>query len=509
MSTSEDSLYCACFLGNKHRVRKLANPVSVYYVHPDRRDTPLHHACKQGWLDIVKLLIEKYGCDSNMRNEHCNQSPLDWAKRYYKNDVVSYLQEINSSLYWACFQGNKRLVLKLLNPDSVNYVHPVLGDTPLHRACKRGCLDIVKLLIEEYGCDPTVRTGSNKNVLHYACGHGHIDVVKYLIDKQHVNPLLRDYAILEPLDYALNNNKPEVAAFICQHCISSDEMLNPNRINTTINLIKYLLRVNPRSFVAINPIKWKTSNGDNILLLVGCSKSFISHIPSEVMLEILNSCNAKYVVFIPDSTTSNGDNILELACQSKMYLSQTPSALILKWIGDATINKVNKSIPDSKTADGDTLLQLVLQSEMSISKTSSTVLSKLLNESREIHINQIDPSWKTLDGIHFLHVLYQLKVEDIKIVELMQHYILKDHLNTFLDSKGNTALHIACQANKLAVVSYLIDQAHCDPNIKNKTGSLPIDITTNPKVIDYLCLHDHVAVYSKTIVGWMNRSQVN
>ena len=168
------------------------------------------------------------------------------------------------------------------------------------------------------------------------------------------------------------------------------------------------------------------------------------------------------------------------------------------------------SIPDCKTADGDTLLQLILHSKVSISKTSSTVLSNLLSDSREISVDQmkmVHPNWKTLDGSHFLHALCQSNVEDTKIIELMQHYKMKYGLNpdTFLDSKGNTALHIACQANKLAVVSYLIDQAHCDPNIKNNMGSLPLDMTTDPKVINYLCQHDHVAVYSKTIVGWMSR----
>ena len=76
--------------------------------------------------------------------------------------------------------------------------------------------------------------------------------------------------------------------------------------------------------------------------------------------------------------------------------------------------------------------------------------------------------------------------------------------DTFLDSKRNTVLHIACQANKLAVVSYLINQAHCNPNIKNEIGNLPLDTTKDPKVIDYLCQHDHVALYSKTIIKWMN-----
>ena len=79
-------------------------------------------------------------------------------------------------------------------------------------------------------------------------------------------------------------------------------------------------------------------------------------------------------------------------------------------------------------------------------------------------MKMVDPNWKTPNGVHFLHVLCLSKVEDKTIIELMQYYILKNGFypdNTFLDSKGNTLLHIACQlcqANKLAVVSYLINQ---------------------------------------------------
>ena len=230
MSKSDGSLYRACLIGNKQQVLKLANPKNVSYVHPFRGDTPLHQASKLGWLDVVKLLVETYGCDSNVTDKS-HQSSLDYVKSNYRSntDVVSYLQRV--SLYSVCFQGcDKQLALKLINPDNVNYVHPYYGDTPLHRACRRGCLDIVRLLIEKYGCDPNVTTKSNQSVLHYACQCGHIDIVKYLINEQHMNPLLRDNTLhqLEPLDYVLNSNQSDTAVYLCQHCISSYEMFNPN-----------------------------------------------------------------------------------------------------------------------------------------------------------------------------------------------------------------------------------------------------------------------------------------
>jgi hypothetical protein len=57
-----------------------------------------------------------------------------------------------------------------------------------------------------------------------------------------MDPLMKDNINQsEPLDYAINNNQCSIAVYICQHCISSDEMLIPSRIKTTINLVKYIL----------------------------------------------------------------------------------------------------------------------------------------------------------------------------------------------------------------------------------------------------------------------------
>ena len=455
------------------------------------------------------------------------------------------MSTVDDSLYWACFRGSKHRILKLANQKNVKFVHPRFGDTPLHQACKQGWLDIVEMLIEKYGCDPNVVTKSHKNLLHYACqcdsidACGSIDVVKYLINKQHLNPLMRDNIDqLEPLDYALNNNQYSIAVYLCQHCISSDEMLSPNRIKTTINLFRYI--ADPWAH-NIEDSVWKTADGDNIFQLMGSSKPCIQHIASAVVSEILNSHNANHniVYFKPDLRTADGDTILEVVCQSRRIVSQISSAVMIKWLSESTdllkivtldgitadgnnflelicqsekcllqiastvfLNSLRKAvlrsitiaIPDCKTADGDTLLQLILQSEMSISRISSHMLVKLLSNSKKISINEmknVNPNWKTVDGAHFPHVLCLSNIENDKVTELIQYYILENGWNpdTF-DSEGNTVLHIACQTDKLVLVSYLIDQTQCNPNIVNNKGSLPLDMTTNLEVINYLCEHD-------------------
>jgi ankyrin repeat protein len=350
----------------------------------------------------------------------------------------------DASLYWACFHGSKHRILKLANQNNVNYVHPPIGDTPLHQACKQGWLDIVEMLIEEYGFDPNVVTKSNENLLHYACRYGHIDIVKYFIKNQHTNPLMRDNINqLEPLDYAVMHHQHDIAAYICQNCISSDEMLNPSRIKTTINLIKCVVSRH-------EDLMWKTANEDNILQLVGSSKTCIAHMPSAAVSEILCSHNANYNIigyFKPDLRTADGDTILKVVCKSrKVVSSQIPSTVQLaKWLSAS--NEIDTL--DGITADGDDLLQLILQSEVSISQISSQMLAILLSNSRKITMNEmknVNPNWKTVDGAHFPHVLCLTTIENNKVTELMQYYILENGWNPDTsDGEGNTVLHITCQ----------------------------------------------------------------
>ena len=366
---------------------------------------------------------------------------------------------MSGELYRACHSGNKDKAQKLIcsNFSPHEYCHAITfdytnGDTPLHQACKQGWLDIVKQLIEECGCNPYVLSRyDHQSLLHYACWYGHIDIFEYLYVKQHLNPLLKDDHLLEPLDYALNS-KTSIAVYICQHCITSDEMLDPKRIKTTINVMKNILIMNP-----FDP-KWKTANGDNILQLVGSSELCISCIPSVVVLEMLKnlfstSINSN-VFFQPEWRTADGDSLLQLVCESKTCLSKLSSAVILGWLKHVTLRYVNKSIPDCKTADGDALLQLVLKSEECLSQVSSKALFKWLNSTTLDFTKLVTPDWKTMDGDTILKVVCVHK----KIVSQIPSAVLSKWLSTcaiylpnvikpnMKTADGDTLLQLVCQS---------------------------------------------------------------
>ena len=574
--SGESPLHYACRYGHTNIVELL---IERYGCDPNvvtkSDESLLHYICQYGCIiNVVTLLIEKYGCDPNVVTKS-GESPLHYACRYGHTNIVELLIERcgcdpnvvtmsgENLLHYACNQFD---VIKLLiekcgcDPNAVTKSDESL----LHYVCQYGCIiNVITILIEKYDCDPNVVTKSNQSLLHYACRYGNIDVVKYFINKHRLNPLTRDNINqLEPLDYAISNNRHDIVVYLCQH-ISSDDMINPNRIKTTINLIKYYINIIFEAHARVRSNKdpiypmWKTADGDNILQLMGSSKTCIAHIPSAVVSEILNfhTANCFISYFKPDLRTADGDTVLRLVCQSRRVVSQISSAVLIKWLSESTnlmkivrldrttadgnnflelicqseksliqmsstvlwnwlretvLFSVTTAIPDGMTADGNTLLQLILRSEMSISRISSQMLAKLLSNSRKITINEmkkVNPNWKTVDGAHFPHVLCLSNIN--KVTELIQYYILENgwNPNTF-DSDRNTVLHIACKTDKFALVSYLINETQCNPNIKNYNGILPVDMTFSLEVVTCLCQHDQVAVPSKTIVKWLNNSML-
>lgn len=102
------------------------NNQQVNHVKGFYSDTLLHLACQNGWLDYVKLLVEKIGCDPEVKD--CGHQTL------------------------------------------------------LHYAYHYGHLDIVQYLIRVHNCDIAVTTGDHWTPLHYACRYGHINIIEYILD---------------------------------------------------------------------------------------------------------------------------------------------------------------------------------------------------------------------------------------------------------------------------------------------------------------------------------------
>lgn len=121
--------------------------------------TPLHHACLNGHLEIVMVLLAA--------------------------NVTVDMVDIRGStpLYLAAWSGHYDIVKLLLQhplqPANANSC-TIENETPLHAAAQNGYSDIVAMLLS-YGADPTTHNNGFQTALDLAAIYGRTDVVQTII----------------------------------------------------------------------------------------------------------------------------------------------------------------------------------------------------------------------------------------------------------------------------------------------------------------------------------------
>ena len=212
------------------------DPVEIYN---EYCQTPLHIASQHGKCDIVRLLVEAYGCDVEGRDNrgcmpvhaaclggHLNTAVYLVHNRYgggYCRPAYLIDASGNTVLHKACMSGNLALTryigewilagktcthdkLNLYHDDVVQYricsstqLHQPKsmllplnshGDSPLHFACRCGHLNIVKYFMDEIPC---VRVTAS--LLQVACQSGQTEVLQYLLETKGSNPMELDSCV--------------------------------------------------------------------------------------------------------------------------------------------------------------------------------------------------------------------------------------------------------------------------------------------------------------------------
>jgi ankyrin repeat protein len=136
--------------------------------------TPLHCACREGNIEIVKLLI-KYGADVNCQNRYSTIYPIF--------DVLASTT-ITDSLP----------IIQLLIEEGADIkVVDSFGNTLLHYAIEKEMIELVKLSIS-LGCDIDFTERHDKDTpLHYAYLQKNEEIIDYLIKHGANNKKLNIY----------------------------------------------------------------------------------------------------------------------------------------------------------------------------------------------------------------------------------------------------------------------------------------------------------------------------
>ena len=226
-------LHYACRNGWYDVSRELVDKYQCYpHLKNEWEYTPLHYACEGGSIDIVRFLIVDHHCDPACRGEH-GRTPLHYACDSEKLDIAKFLVEEchcdprvkdedgDTPLHYACKGGSVDIVRFLIVDHHCDPAcHGEEGRTPLYYACKSGKLDIVKFLVEECHCDPRVKDKGGGTPLHYACVSGKLDIVKFLVEECHCDLRLKDRSGNTPLHWACKGGSIDIVRFLIidHHC---------------------------------------------------------------------------------------------------------------------------------------------------------------------------------------------------------------------------------------------------------------------------------------------------
>ena len=206
-SSGTTVLHYSCRHGWLDVTRRL---VEQYHCDPESRDndgdTPLHVACREGHVDIVRYLVSEQGCSTACQNKN-GATPLYVACFYGHVDIVRYLageqgcstacQNNNGDtlLHEACCEGHVDIVRYLVSEQGCSTAcQNRNGDTPLHVAYTEGHLAVAEILLTGKNCSAAcvLKNSSGTTVLHYSCRHGWLDVTRMLVEQYHCDPESRD-----------------------------------------------------------------------------------------------------------------------------------------------------------------------------------------------------------------------------------------------------------------------------------------------------------------------------
>lgn len=179
-----------------HRVLNAGANLEVYPLTIKVQDklTPLLLAVKLGYMNGVKLLIERGGIELLNQTGPYGETCLHAAVQSGSEQVVQYILELNQSL------------LKKTDKN---------GATCLHYACVIGKTRLITLFIKEYKAQTDPKDNKGETPLHYAVRNRKLKVVAKLIGELGVYP--NPYILKQvptPLDLAKSGGLKTIVEYL-------------------------------------------------------------------------------------------------------------------------------------------------------------------------------------------------------------------------------------------------------------------------------------------------------
>ncbi|KAK1142045.1 hypothetical protein N8T08_008251 [Aspergillus melleus] len=162
--------------------------------------TPLAYAAKEGYEDIVRILLASGRVHANARVAH-RQTPVMLAIKGKKETVAKVLLRASdidlgardetgrSVLSWAAMRGCVSIVQYLLACDDVDpNIADRNGKTPLFWAVVQEEILVVTLLLQSFKVDPNVKDKRGRTALSWATKHEQVTIQELLLRSAKTDP---------------------------------------------------------------------------------------------------------------------------------------------------------------------------------------------------------------------------------------------------------------------------------------------------------------------------------
>lgn len=460
--------------------------------------TLLHAACSYGFIDVVKVLIEKK-VDTNALTKR-GSTPLFLACLNNNLDIIKYFIEelefdINKKnaaemtvLHEACRDGNIDLIKYLVaHGANVNDVNEN-GDTILHIACHQDHLDTVKFIIETLHFDVnTINTVNGGIALQIACFKS-IDMTKYLVSKganiRHIN-----YFGLNCLDAACQHCNKEVMKYVLdldKEFFTTEEdrlafLLQTLCFGGKINVLKYLreiLKLNFNDYEGLlHTACKKLNNLETIKYLVSQNIDLDTLYNGETTLHTAIIYNDIEVVDHlvkkgANITIKSDDNITHVELAIAKQRSDIADLLI-----NATTTKFSKSKQYSKLSvfaglDLINVIKYLIEKGENINGnctgTNNPLYIAYINGNKELAKYLIEKGAK-------ITILPQIcRASDLEFLKLAFEH--NKNLKISADLPINELIYLASKFGESSLLEFLLKKENLDINIKSKNGLTPLHI---------------------------------
>ena len=193
------------------------------------KETPLHLAAKNGFRDLVDVLVQSGG-NVNARNFPMQETPLHLATRNGHRHIAQFLVQQGSQvnarnvpsretpLHLASRNGHQQIAEFLIHHGSqVNARNAPWQETPLQLASKNGHQQIAEFLIKNGGLVNARKRPWKETALHLASRNGHQQIAEVLM--QHGGQVnARNIPWQEtPPHLAAKNGHQQIAESLLQH----------------------------------------------------------------------------------------------------------------------------------------------------------------------------------------------------------------------------------------------------------------------------------------------------